>query len=302
MNLHTAHRATSESIQAADQASAPEAPLTGAAGASDRAAHAGHAESAAGLVGAARPGTAEVLLDVRKISKSFGDRVVLQDMSMQVRAGEVVAFLGANGSGKSTTLRAVNGLIEADSGDITIAGVNLNEASAVRRAEARRTAATVFQKIHLVQRRTVLQNVCAGGFARLPGWRSLPPLFGAELKEEAMACLDRVGLADRAHDRAGSLSGGQQQRVAIARALCQRPRMILADEPVSALDPKAADDVMALLHELAATENLGVAAVLHQPHLARKYADRVIGLRGGRLVFDAPTAQIDDAQLASLYV
>ncbi|RZT62913.1 phosphonate ABC transporter ATP-binding protein [Leucobacter luti] len=244
----------------------------------------------------------EVLLDVHAISKSFGDRVVLQDMSMRVHAGEVVAFLGANGSGKSTTLRAVNGLIEADSGDITIAGVRLTEASAVRRAEARRTAATVFQKIHLVPRRTVLQNVCAGGFARLPAWRSLPPLFGRELESEAMACLDRVGLADRARDRAGSLSGGQQQRVAIARALCQRPRMILADEPVSALDPKAADDVMQLLHDLAAHEGLGVAAVLHQPQLARRYADRVIGLRGGRLVFDAAVPEIDDALLASLYL
>ncbi|MBN9612208.1 MAG: ATP-binding cassette domain-containing protein [Actinobacteria bacterium] len=228
--------------------------------------------------------------------------MVLKDMSMQVRAGEVVAFLGANGSGKSTTLRAVNGLIEADSGDITIAGVRLGEASASARAAARRTAATVFQKIHLVPRRTVLQNVCAGGFARLPAWRSIPPLFGRELKEEAMACLDRVGLADRAHDRAGSLSGGQQQRVAIARALCPRPRMILADEPVSALDPKAADDVMRLLRTLAREENLGIAAVLHQPHLARAYADRVIGLRGGNLVFDAPTAEIDDVELGALYL
>lgn len=246
--------------------------------------------------------TPEVLLDVRQISKSFGGRTVLSDMSMQVRAGEVVAFLGANGSGKSTTLRAVNGLIEADSGDIEIAGVRLNEASSARRAEARRQAATVFQKIHLVPRRTALQNVCAGGFARLPGWRSIPPLFGTELKEEAMACLERVGLADRAHDRADSLSGGQQQRVAIARALCQRPRMILADEPVSALDPRAADDVMKLLRQLAVEEGLGVAAVLHQPHLARLYADRVIGLKDGHLVFDCPTSELSDDELAALYL
>ncbi|MGJ0204475.1 ATP-binding cassette domain-containing protein [Leucobacter sp. gxy201] len=258
-----------------------------------------HTDPAADRAGEAE---GEVLLDVRAISKSFGDRVVLRDMSMRVHAGEVVAFLGANGSGKSTTLRAVNGLIEADSGDITIAGVRLNEASAGRRAEARRSAATVFQKIHLVQRRTVLQNVCAGGFSRLPAWRSVPPLFGRELKEEAMACLERVGLADRAHDRAGSLSGGQQQRVAIARALCQRPRMILADEPVSALDPKAADDVMRLLYDLAVNEGLGVAAVLHQPQLARAYSHRIIGLRGGSLVFDAPTTELDDVELASLYL
>ncbi len=251
---------------------------------------------------AARCSEPEVLLDVQAISKSFGGRVVLSDMSMRVHAGEVVAFLGANGSGKSTTLRAVNGIIEADSGDIEIAGVRLNEAGAARRAEARRSAATVFQKIHLVPRRTALQNVCAGGFSRLPAWRSIPPLFGAELREEAMACLERVGLADRAHDRADSLSGGQQQRVAIARALCQRPRMILADEPVSALDPRAADDVMRLLRQLAVEEGLGVAAVLHQPHLARAYADRVIGLRDGHLVFDCPVAELDDTELAALYL
>ena len=244
----------------------------------------------------------EVLLDVRAISKRFGDRVVLSDMSMRVHAGEVVAFLGANGSGKSTTLRAVNGSIEVDSGDIEIAGVKLAEASAARRSEARRTAATVFQKIHLVQRRTALQNVCAGGFSRLPGWRSIPPLFGAKLRGEAMACLDRVGLADRAHDRAGSLSGGQQQRVAIARALCQRPRMILADEPVSALDPRAAESVMRLLRELAVEEGLGIAAVLHQPELARNYADRVIGLRGGHLIFDAPVGELDASAIETLYL
>ncbi|RLP76440.1 ATP-binding cassette domain-containing protein [Mycetocola tolaasinivorans] len=245
--------------------------------------------------------TAEVLLDVHALSKRFGDRTVLRELSMRVHAGEVVAFLGANGSGKSTTLRAVNGLIEADAGDITIAGVNLNEASPQRRAEARRTAATVFQKIHLVGRRTALQNVCAGGFSRLPTWRSIPPLFGRELREEAMACLDRVGLADRAHDRAGSLSGGQQQRVAIARALCQRPRIILADEPVSALDPRAADDVMALLHTLAVEEGLGVAAVLHQPELAQRYAHRIIGLRDGALTFDAPTGEVTPEQIQALY-
>ncbi|RLP80940.1 ATP-binding cassette domain-containing protein [Mycetocola lacteus] len=242
-----------------------------------------------------------VLLDVRALSKRFGDREVLRELSLNISAGELVAFLGANGSGKSTTLSAVNGLIEADAGDITIAGITLNQASARRRAEARRTAATVFQKIHLVGRRSVLDNVCAGGFSRIAWWRSIPPLFGRALREEAMACLERVGLADRAHDRAGKLSGGQQQRVAIARALCQRPRLILADEPVSALDPHAAEDVLALLQNLAVEEGLGVAAVLHQPDLARRFAHRIIGLRDGRLCFDLPTDRVSDTQIEELY-
>lgn len=149
--------------------------------------------------------------------------------------------------------------------------------------------AMVFQHIHLVRRRTVLDNVCAGALGRLPLHHSLhPALFPKDLREEAMACLDRVGLADRAHDRAGRLSGGQQQRVAVARALCQRPRVLFADEPVSALDPAASDQVLGLLAELAHEENLAVLAVLHQPSLAARHADRVVGLREGRVALDGP--------------
>jgi len=137
--------------------------------------------------------------------------------------------------------------------------------------------------------------VCAGALGRLPLRDSLSRfLFPRELREEALACLDRVGLADRAHDKAGRLSGGQQQRVAVARALCQRPRVVLADEPVSALDPAAAEQVLALLAELAHEENLAVLAVLHQPFLAARYADRVVGLRDGRVVLDgAPRQNVD---------
>ena len=116
-----------------------------------------------------------------------------------------------------------------------------------------------------------------------------------------MACLDRVGLADRAHDRVRSLSGGQQQRVALARALCQRAGVLLADEPVSALDPSAAEQVMEMMVDLARTEGLAVAAVLHQPELARRHADRLIGLQGGRIAFAGPSAEIEPDRVASLY-
>ena len=116
-----------------------------------------------------------------------------------------------------------------------------------------------------------------------------------------MACLDRVGLADRAHDRVGSLSGGQQQRVALARALCQRAEVLLADEPVSALDPSAAENVMGVMTELARSESIAVAAVLHQPELARRHADRLVGLRGGRIVFSGPAGGIPQELVSSLY-
>jgi phosphonate transport system ATP-binding protein len=215
----------------------------------------------------------------------YAEREVLHDADVTVAAGELLAVLGANGSGKSTLLRAAAGLTPTAGGTVTVGG----------KPRGQLDIALVFQHIHLVRRLTVLQNVCAGALGRLPVHRSLlPSLFPLSVREEAMSCLDRVGLADRAHDRAGSLSGGQQQRVAIARALNQRAPVVLADEPVSALDPVAAEQVIELLAELAHAENLAVLAVLHQPDLARKHADRIVGLRDGRVVLDGdPTQNVD---------
>ncbi|WP_246009825.1 phosphonate ABC transporter ATP-binding protein [Actinokineospora cianjurensis] len=212
---------------------------------------------------------------------------MLNGVDFEVRAGELVVLLGANGSGKSTALRCVVGLAEADAGEITVHSGR---------------AAMVFQQIHLVRRRNVIDNVCAGGLAGLPLSRSLTPaLFPRDLREKAMACLDRVGLADRARDRAASLSGGQQQRVAVARALCQGAEVLLADEPVSALDPAAATQVMELLVELAHRDGLAVAAVLHQPDLARRHADRVIGLLHGEIRLTTPAAELSDVDIDALY-
>ncbi|MDX6741405.1 phosphonate ABC transporter ATP-binding protein [Actinocorallia sp. A-T 12471] len=226
-------------------------------------------------------------LRVRGLRKEFGARTVLAGIDLDVAAGEFLAVLGANGSGKSTALRCVVGLETPTAGAIEVGGDGV--------------AAMVFQKIHLVGRRSALDNVCAGALGRLPLRRSLTPaLFPRALREEAMACLDRVGLADRAAEPARRLSGGQQQRVAIARALCQRATLLLADEPVSALDPKAAEQVVALLAELA-RDGLAVAAVLHQPALARAHADRIVGLLGGRIDLDAPASAVGDHDVDRLY-
>ncbi|MFD7657718.1 phosphonate ABC transporter ATP-binding protein [Actinosynnema sp. NPDC059797] len=223
------------------------------------------------------------MLALTDITVRYGERPVLRGVDVAVARGELLAVLGANGSGKSTLLRAAAGLVPVEAGRVTVDG----------RPRDRLDLALVFQRIHLVRRRTVLDNVCAGALGRLPLRSSLLG-FPREVREEAMACLDRVGLADRAHDRAGSLSGGQQQRVAVARALCQRPRVVLADEPVSALDPAASEQVLALLADLAHLEGLAVLAVLHQPALAARHADRVVGLRDGRVVLDgAPDQPVD---------
>ncbi|MCR3721271.1 MULTISPECIES: phosphonate ABC transporter ATP-binding protein [Prauserella salsuginis group] len=225
-------------------------------------------------------------LRISNLRKSFGEHRVLDGIDVDVRAGEFVAVLGANGCGKSTALRCVVGLERPDAGEITVDG----------------RPAMVFQRIHLVNRRSALDNVCAGALGRLPLRRSLSPrLFPRELREEAMWCLERVGLADHAGRRTGRLSGGQQQRVAIARALCQRTNVLLADEPVSALDPSAAVRISELLASLAA-EGLAVVAVLHQPQLAVRCADRIVGLSGGQVTVDAPTGAVSSAELDALYV
>lgn len=237
-------------------------------------------------------------LSLRGLSKNYGERTVLTGLDLDVHRGELVALLGANGSGKSTALKCVVGLTEPQAGTITVDGHTVPVGSAHRRHDA----AMVFQQMHLVKRSSVLENVCAGALGRLPlrsSW--IRSAFPRSLREEAMGCLERVGLADRAHDRAGSLSGGQQQRVAIARALCQRAPVLLADEPVSALDPAAADQVMALLHSLAHDDGIAVAAVLHQPDLARRYADRIVGLLRGRLEFSDAPAALSDERLSALY-
>jgi len=242
------------------------------------------------------------LLSVQGLCKSFNGRTVLQGVDFSVAAGELVAFLGANGSGKSTTLRCVMGITSPDSGSIRIDGAALDSLQGRELQQTRQRMAMIFQKIHLVPRRTALDNVCAGALSRIPTVRSLNPLlFPADVQQEALDCLDRVGLADRAFDRVGRLSGGQQQRVAVARALCQRADVVLADEPVSALDPHAAEQVMALLRELAHSEGLAVAAVLHQPDLALRYADRSIGLLQGSMTFDLPSTEVTAAHLDTLY-
>ena len=240
--------------------------------------------------------TTSPALFVRGLTKRFGDRVVLEGFDLDVHAGEVVSVLGANGSGKSTMLRCLSGITKFDGGSVSVAGRD------VRSGERVPEFAMVFQKIHLVPELSALENVCAGALGRLSFWQAWAPrAFPTDVREEAMGCLDRVGLAERAHDRARSLSGGQQQRVAVARALCQRAEVLLADEPVSSLDPAAAEQVMRLLRSLADDDGMAVAAVLHQPYLARRHSDRVVGLTGGRITLNIPPSGLTDADVDALY-
>jgi phosphonate transport system ATP-binding protein len=246
---------------------------------------------------------ADPALEVRGLVKRFrSGPAVLSGISLSVRPGECVAVLGANGSGKSTLLRCVVRLIESDSGQVWLGGTELTAMNGRRLRVARRQAAMVFQQIHLVRRRSAVDNVCYGALGRMPSRRSFSrTMFPAEVRTAAMAALGRVGLAEKADQRADTLSGGQAQRVAIARALCQQASVILADEPVASLDPHAAETVMALLREIARIDGLAVVCVLHQPDLARRYADRIVGMRTGMIAFDRSSGEVTDAEIELLY-
>jgi phosphonate transport system ATP-binding protein len=242
-------------------------------------------------------------LEVRALVKRFhGGPPVLRDISLSVRSGECVVVLGANGSGKSTLMRCIVRLIDPDEGQVWLGGADLTTMNGRRLRAARRQAAMVFQQIHLVRRRSAVDNVCFGALGRMPSRRSFArAAFPEDVRLAAVGALFRVGLSDKAAQRADTLSGGQAQRVAIARALCQHASVILADEPVASLDPRAAETVMALLRDIAHVDRLAVVSVLHQPDLARRYADRIVGMREGVIVFDRPPAGVTEAEIAALY-
>lgn len=228
-------------------------------------------------------------------------RLVLNGASLSVPAGELVVILGANGSGKSTLLRCVAGIIQPTAGRVAVAGQQISGLSGRALAEARAALGMIFQHANLVQRRSVLSNVLMGTLGR---HRTLASALGMLPRGEtawALGCLNHVGLRAVMSQRASTLSGGQAQRVSVARAMAQRPRALLADEPVASLDPEAAEEIMRLLHRTAHEDGLGVLCVLHQPELARRYADRILGLRGGRVVFDDRPARVAERAVARLY-
>jgi phosphonate transport system ATP-binding protein len=228
-------------------------------------------------------------------------RLALQSASFTVSAGEFAVILGANGSGKSTMMRIIAGITKPTEGEVRLAGQDITALTGRKMADARMGLGMVFQHANLVKRRSVIANVVCGTLGR---HRTLATSLGFLPDSEfghAMQCLERVGLTKFAHQRASTLSGGQAQRASIARALAQRPHSLLADEPVASLDPEASEEVMRLLRQLAKDEGMAVLAVLHQPELARRYADRLLGLRKGVIAFADAPANVPDSEIDSLY-
>ncbi|AOJ84729.1 phosphonate ABC transporter [Burkholderia savannae] len=245
---------------------------------------------------------AETKLAVRGLSMRYPNgHLALRALDLSVRAGEFAVILGSNGCGKSTFLKCVAGLNRPTSGTIEIAGRNLAGLSGETLRVARLPIALISQHANLVKRRSVLANVCTGALGRYRTWETAFGRVPRAEVEPSRAFLDEVGLLHLARQRASTLSGGQAQRVAVARALAQRPQVLLADEPLASLDPEAAEEVMRLLRRLTSEDGIAIVCVLHQPALAQRYADRLIGLRQGEVVFDDAATSVDPARVARLY-
>jgi phosphonate transport system ATP-binding protein len=240
------------------------------------------------------------MIEVRGLSKAYGGILALRGVDLRVSAGELCVVLGPSGAGKSTLLRCVNRLTEPTSGEILIAGKPPPRNRTDLR-DLRRHIGMIFQDHNLVPRLSVLKNVLTGRLATMPSIAAALQLFPRADIDIALEALRRVDLAERANDRADRISGGQQQRVGIARALAQQPQVILADEPVASLDPKTArvvlDDLRRAAHEL----GIAVLCNLHQVEYAVEFADRIVGICDGRVVFEGMPEQLDDAALTRIY-
>lgn len=247
------------------------------------------------------PAPAASVLTVRGVSVVYPDgHRALEPTDLEVARGEFLVLLGASGAGKSTLLRTLNGLVRPATGDVVVADLPGGTVNGHNLREHRRRCGMVFQQHHLIGRQTVLANVLMGKLGGRGALSSLWPWSKAD-KLQALEVIDRVGLLEKALARADTLSGGQQQRVGLARALVQGPRLLLADEPVASLDPATAQGVLTLLHDICKADRLTAIVSLHQVNLARLFADRIVGLRQGRVVFEGAADQLTKDMESALY-
>jgi phosphonate transport system ATP-binding protein len=240
-------------------------------------------------------------VSVRGLQVAYGDGpLVLDGVDLDLFPGETVALLGSSGSGKSTLMKSLTGFAPITGGSARVAGYDVGALRRGRLRGLRAEVGQVFQQFNLVGRLSVLTNVLTGALHGAGPINAVGGFSSAD-RQRAMALLDRVGIAHKANDQARTLSGGQQQRVAIARALMQRPRLILADEPVASLDPTMSHQVLDLLQEIARADGIPVLVSLHVLHLALEHSDRVVGLRHGEVLVSAPTTELDADRLAVVY-
>lgn len=254
------------------------------------------------------------LLKLVDLKKQYSDgRPILRGINLSIPTGQFVGLIGLSGAGKSTLLRCINRLVDPSSGQIWVPGdvflegseasgtVDVAQLKGRQLRRWRRKTGMIFQQFNIVKRLTVIDNVLSGKLGYVDTIQSTLRLFSQEDRELALINLERVGLLSHAYKRASALSGGEQQRVAIARTLMQKPRLILADEPVASLDPKLAETVLDILKRVSQEDGLTTVVSLHTLEMTRRYSDRVIGLAQGEIAFDDLPAHLSDEVVANIY-
>ncbi len=241
-------------------------------------------------------------LEIHQLVKSYGKgEPVLRGLDLTIEGSGITAIVGSSGAGKSTLLRCINRLIEPTSGSIVLDGVDLTTLRGAKLRHARRSIGMIFQGFNLVERLTVMENVLSGRLGYVNLFQAATRAYPQQDIDRAYALLKRVGMDEFVNQRASNLSGGQRQRVGVVRALMQDPSVLLADEPTASLDPRTSEQIMALTQELSEEMRLPVLINIHNVQQARTYADRIVGLRFGQIVFDGTADQLDDAALDLIY-
>ncbi|MGE3145912.1 MAG: phosphonate ABC transporter ATP-binding protein [Pseudorhodoplanes sp.] len=259
-------------------------------------------DASAPLSAPAAEATGSRKLVIRNLRKEYRPGIpVLKDVSLTVEGRGLTAIIGPSGTGKSTLIRCINRLVDPTSGEILFLGQDLARLAGRDLRRARRRIGMVFQEYNLVERLSVIENVLCGRLGYVPVWRAWLRRFPPADIARAFDLLDAVGLGEFANVRADQLSGGQRQRVGIARALMQEPDLILADEPTSSLDPKTSVEIMELIARRAGERDIPVIVNIHNVELGRRFADRIVGMSKGQIVFDGAPRALEDSHLLDIY-
>lgn len=241
------------------------------------------------------------MLEIKNLTVEYGNFRAIDNVSFTVKDGEFVAVIGSSGGGKSSLMKAINLLVKPKSGSIKIDGEEMTELSSRKLRMKRRKIGFVFQDYNLIDRLSVIENVLTGRLGYKSSLKSLLGIFSKEEYENAEKALEKVGLSEKFFVRGDELSGGQKQRVAIAKALVQEPKIILADEPVASLDVNSSKIIMEYFKEINRVQGITVIINIHDVNIALKYADRVIALKKGKIVFDGKGSEITDDVLKRVY-
>ena len=239
------------------------------------------------------------MLEIDNLKKTFDNGTeALNGVNLKVKKGEFLSILGPSGSGKTTLLRSINGLENIDNGKISFENEKINKDNL---PEIQKKTGMIFQEFNLVNNLSAINNVLTGLLNSSSKFLSMFYLFTKEQKLEALKALETVGLLNKAYERVDELSGGQRQRIGIARAIIKRPKLLLADEPVASLDPKAANLIMSLLKKINKEFEITVICNLHQVELASKYSDRIVGLLEGEIMFDKTASNVNKTAISEIY-